>query len=267
MKTENGLLSRVYGGCGIILFVAVVTVSPLAGESLWEPGFSGYITPGSSVEVGDQLLVEIRPNTELKLASSHIDSENARLNFSGGEGKGLFDFLPEAQSSSEREVEEEDSYALSTRMAVEVVAVSESGNLSLRGERSIEINALKERIVLSGSLSPSALRSDGETEGAVPFDLLHNAELSYSGIGYGADTPVQMEDLVRPEEAPASEPATEAEAAGAGAGGETAEAEGEANRAAETGNTGEGAYTISEERRRELLLQYMNRFVDLLFAR
>ena len=149
MKIGNGLQKRIVAAAGGCLLAAAVSVSPAGGEALWEPGFSGYLSPRGSVAVGDVLLVEITPNTELNLQSSHIDSEEARLSFSGGEGAGLFDFLPEGSSSSEQSIEQEDSYELSTRVAVRVTDRDENGLPSLRGERAVEINGLRERIVLS----------------------------------------------------------------------------------------------------------------------
>ncbi|MFP4179275.1 MAG: flagellar basal body L-ring protein FlgH [Spirochaetaceae bacterium] len=283
MNTGKGLLQRVYGACGVFLLAVIAGISPVQGESLWEPGFSGYITPRGTVNTGDQLLVEITPNTELTLKSSQVDSVNARLNFSGGDGEGLFDFLPEGSSEADRDVEQEDSLSLNTRIAVLVVDKDDNGVLTLRGERSVEINGLREHIVLSGTLSPSNMRRGRP----VPFESLSNAELIYSGAGYGQANAVTAEDLERTapegsngggaaaeeteeeeideEEIDEDEPGEEEET------GEAEEAAGEAEEPAAEGtgaeNDRERGYTISEERREELLLEYINRFINVLFSR
>lgn len=254
MKIEKGLPKSVYGMCGMVLLAAAVSSFPVMGESLWEPGFSGYLSPEGSLEVGDVLLVEISPRTELTLQSTHIDSEDARLSFTGGEGQGLFDFLPKGASSSERELEEEDSYELQTRMAVRITETGAEGLVSVRGERSIEINGLRERILLSGKLSPSAVRSGRP----VPFDRLVDAELSYSGVGYGMRPPLSEEDLE--EIAEAAETALQEADEQPGQDEQT-------GRPAQAGTEdGEPEYRLSQEKRKELLVEYINRFIDVLFS-
>ncbi len=251
MRTVYRLPIRIIGialGFGLAAFLLV---APLSAESLWEPGFSGYVSPSGSIEAGDIVLIEINPQTELKLDSSHIDSEEARLSFSGGEGGGLFDFLPQGSSSSERSIEEDDSYALSTRMAVQVLSKEENGLLQLRGERSIEINGVREDITLTASVSPRQIKS-GEV---LSFDRLSKAELIYSGVGYGARPILSAEDV---EERPEEALGPEAEAAENGEG-----VPGEVDTA---GEASAGGYSLSEERRRELLLSYFIRFLDLLFS-
>lgn len=264
--------------CGVFLLAVTAGISPAQGESLWEPGFSGYITPRGTVDTGDQLLVEITPHTELTLQSSYVDSVNARLNFSGGEGEGLFDFLPEGSSGSDRSVEQEDSLNLNTRIAVLVVEKDNNGLLTLRGERSIEINGLREHIVLSGTLSPANLRRGRP----VPFESLSNAELVYSGAGYGQTDAVTAEDLERlgregidgggtaaeetaAEETTAEEDPEEAEELPEGV--EPEEPQSPEAEGAEAENGREGGYTLSRDRREEMLLEYINRFINVLFSR
>ncbi|MFO7849153.1 MAG: flagellar basal body L-ring protein FlgH [Spirochaetia bacterium] len=268
MNTGKGLLQRVYGVCGIIIFAAAAGISPAQGESLWEPGFSGYITPQGSVDVGDLLLIEISPQTELNLQSSHVDSVNARLSFSGGEGEELFDFLPEGSSEADRSVEQEDSFDLHTRIAVLVVDKDDNGLLTLRGERSVEINGLREHIVLSGVLAPSQLQQGRP----IPFEVLSDAELVYSGVGHGRVAPLNAEDLERLESGEAEgeeqEIGEEPEEAEEPEGEEPDEAEGEEPAEdVSTDSEGERGYTISDERREELLLEYINRFINILFSR
>jgi flagellar L-ring protein FlgH len=256
MRSGYGLPKRISAialGFGLAAFRLIL---PLSSESLWEPSFSGYVSPSGSIEVGDLILVEISPQTELKLDSSHIDSEQARLSFSGGEGGGLFDFLPQGSSSSERSIEEDDSYALSTRMAVQVLSKEENGLIRLRGERSVEINGVREEITLSAFVSPRQIRS-GEV---LSFDQLSNAELSYSGVGYGARPLLSSDDL---EEGPPKPEPVEPEIEVPETAGEDAAA---AELRAPAGEASAGGYSLSEERRRELLLSYFNRFLDMLFS-
>jgi len=91
----------------------------LHGETLWNQEFKGYLADGAALKVGDIIAVSVTPATTLSLSASHVDSQEGKLSFTGGEGESLFSFLPEGSSSTVREVEEDSNYTLETKYPCE----------------------------------------------------------------------------------------------------------------------------------------------------
>lgn len=252
-----------------LLFVSV-SVPQSGAETLWDSDFKGYVSDGSSLKIGSVLIVRITPSSNLSLTASQIDSNEGRLSFEGGEGGELFDFLPRVSSSASTEREEESSYELQARVAARILRSDEAGLLYLEGERSISINGKEERLLVSGWFSPQQVGDDA----SLSFDTLHNARLEYESPGLERQEILSEDDVreseqakqgtgsamptVEREEGPA---ATEAEAVEGGAAARsTAE---EAELGAESAEAPQ--LELSEERQRELLLEYFNRFLNTIF--
>jgi flagellar basal body L-ring protein FlgH len=233
---------------GRLLLIAAVlwsaAVAGAAAESLWEPGFRGYVSDAASVELGDVVRVRIDLQNTFSLTTMHSDSQEVRFSFQGGEGEGLLSFLPQGSSGGSQEVEEEGSYTLSTGVVAEVVETREHGRFLLRGSRSVVINGKREELVVEGEFAP-AMIDDGE----IDFEELLRSQLTYTAPGMGEELELSEEDL-RAREAPADTS-------------EDAAAE-NGERAPEESGTG---YSLREEKQRELLRRYMNRILDILFQR
>lgn len=212
-------------------------------ETLWDPVFGGYISDGSGLTTGTTLKVLVTPSTQLTLSSSHIDSTEGRLSFSGGSGGGLFDFLPRASSSGTVEVEEESSYSLETYLTALVTRRGEYGLYYLEGSRSISLNGNREKLSVGGWFSAEQV----SPAGTLAFDSLHDAVLEYSSPGLAMDEILSREDLTSTT---AGRMETTTPPAGA-----------------ETPMTPEAPGTaLTEEKQKELLLRYFNRFLQNLFS-
>ncbi|HDQ13740.1 MAG TPA: hypothetical protein ENN41_02865 [Sediminispirochaeta sp.] len=229
-----------------VLLFGLVTASILGAETLWDSNFRGYTVDGSGFDVGSVLVVDIAPSTELKISASHIDSGQGRLEFQGGSGRDFFDFLPQASSSTSTKLEEEVSYELRAKIAARVVRKDEAGLLHIEGERSVTINGRRESILVSGIVSPSQIGSDA----TVPFHLLSDSILEYRGPGLSSEAIVRDTEITERIPDPTAGDGEEIE-------------DGEAETAQDEGSTG---MRLTEEKQRELLLQYFNRFLSTMFS-
>jgi len=266
----------------ICLLTLLAPVPSASADSLWDSDFEGYIVDGSGVEIGAALVVRITPSTELTLTSAYIDSSEGRLSFSGGGGSGLLDFLPQASSATNREVEQESSYELDTSLGALISDRDENGLYYLEGERSLSINGSKETLRVSGWFSPRQVQSDG----SIQFRMLHRSVLEYTSPGLDQAGVLNPEDLQKVE-TPPSRPETaqegpegpespeSPEGSSVPADGETSA--GTAEEAADVQSApvsqsldapAEGAsrYQLTEEKQKQLLLRFFNRFITTVLT-
>ena len=242
----------------LLLFVLSINA-----ESLWDQNFEGYVADGAALEVGEIISVTVTPTTTLTLASSHVDSQEGRLSFTGGDGSALFSFLPTGSSNLSKEIEEESSYSLETEIPVRITGRDENGLLNLQGARTIKLNNTDETLRISGQCAAEAV----DSQKTVRFNDLYNAVLEYRSPGLRTQDILSEADLreVTAEQAVQAGQATP-ETAEDETLGEVADTQpGGTEQEAEPAQTTQG-YELSPEKQRELLLQYFNRFIDTLFV-
>jgi len=262
MRTKHGTFFV------LCLFLAFSSFHMAGADSLWEPEFKGYIADGSGVDIGTTLVVLINPAAELTLTAAHLDSSEGRLSFSGGEGSGLFEFLPQASSGTSIKVEEGSSYSLETRLNSLVTQRDQRGLYYLEGERSLTLNGYTENLKISGWFSPGQVSSDG----TISFHSLHQSILEYSSPGLAAGQVISEEDLMKTEKPgtdrteaastedvildgstlPAESPAVQADSA--------------SQPAAEEESELDFGYRLTEEKQIQILLRYFNRFLSTIFT-
>jgi len=232
----------------------------LHGETLWDQDFRGYVADGASLQVGDIIAVGVASTTTLTLSASHVDSQEGKLSFTGGEGKSLFSFLPEGSSNTVREVEEDSTYTLETKIPAQIMERDQNGMLSVEGQRSISINGNTETVRIRGIARVESV----DSQGVLQFEDLHNAVLEYTSPGLESSEFLAAEDLIRTEPEPAESPAPPASAT---AGSDNVEQTLEQQTGEDQSNEVQASSTLSltPEKQQELLLQFFNRFISTLF--
>jgi flagellar L-ring protein precursor FlgH len=225
-------------------FLILAALAQAGGESLWSPGFKGYLSGSKGLAVGDALVVRIDATSSLSFSSSSNDSKSLTLEFAGGASGNLFSFLPQVRTGGTRSTTGKDSLTLKAEIPVVVTALNPDGTVLVQGSRSISVAGKSESITVSGALSPSLL----DQKGLVDFSKLANARLVYTTFLDSARDVLSQADLQQML-APAPAAAGQA-AAGATAAGTTATAP---------------ALAITEARKKELLLLYLNRLLDVIF--
>jgi hypothetical protein len=257
-------------------FLLLALCAPAWSESLWSPDFKGYISGGRGLAVGDSLIVQIDASSSLSFSSSSNDSKNLTLEFSGGEAGNLFAFLPQVRTGGSQSAAGKDSLSLKTQLPVVVTAVNKDGSAQVQGSRAITVQGKSESVTVTGAVSPGLL----DQRGIISFSSLSNARLSYTTfLASSRDvlTTADLQTMLAPATAGGAG-GTTAPAAAGGAAGSTAPAAagGAAAPAGAAGNTGAaagqasapaaGTLAIPDARKKELLLLYLNRLVDVIFA-
>ena len=259
--------------------IYLICAFALPADSLVPSGFSGYLTSEGAVTAGSLIRVTINSETRMSFSSSLQDDTRVNITFTGGEGEGLFNFLPSGEAGNSSSAEGDEESLLETELAARVVEIAGDGSFLLRGSREISIDRATQRVEIEGWGSMAQVDENGR----IPFGSLADAVLRYSTFTNGAGDVVGGNDLEEirtpvPEDAtqvqgdqaatagvPGQPPAAGAEPqAPAGAAAPPATAE-----PGETAGTGQptrfDGYTLSRDLKRELLLQYVNQLVDLLF--
>jgi flagellar L-ring protein FlgH len=136
---------------------------------------------------GDALTVVIEENASATNRTSTTTEKSNELGISSaipGAGN-LLDFIPLHSLDSEFDNQFEGRASTSrsanvrARITVNVVALKPNGDLIIEGVRTIKINGETEAIYLSGSISPSMVRTDNTVRSSSIADL----QVEYTGKG------------------------------------------------------------------------------------
>jgi hypothetical protein len=229
------------------LLIVITTLCPgLAAETLWDPGFEGYLKKPRLLREGQTVIITLDTETALSFSASKTGDKEVVFEFSGGEGGNPFAFLPDVKSGDRKDIEGEEDLSLKGSLAARVGEQRERGLYYIQGSRTAQIQGAVQALTVTGWLD-SSLLTDGRT---FPFGLLQDGKLVFRSF-LQSDTPILTEeDIARGIE--------EAE--------ETAEntADPEEAAAATEEPAGKGL-SLTEEKKRELLLGYINQFLDLVF--
>jgi len=241
--------------------LAVATM--LGAETLWTPGFQGYLSGTTSVRPGDILTVVIDSSSRLSFDSSSNDAKSVTLEFSGGEFGSLFSFLPAGRTASTQGVKGAHRYELASELAARVVEIDGAGKARVEGTRAVSVQGREEQLTVSGWLDPNALGAARQ----VHFSRLSDSRLSFRTFVQPASAILTAQDIeealaalqrapdlapvgLPPAPAPPGVPAAPAGIEGEGVAGAEAPA---------------AVFTLAEAKRIELFLLYVNRLVDILF--
>jgi flagellar L-ring protein FlgH len=212
------------------LMTLVVIARSVSADSLWDPEAPSLFAGSGNLQVGDTVLVSIESENTLSYSSSRVDTERVSIELSGGEGAGLFSFLPVGSTSGNQSLQGSEALSIQTTFAVRVVGIEEDGHLALRGGRTITIQGKQESISLSGVVDPLLVGEDR----TLPFAGIADVRLTYSTLLQPGAGVLRADDLVRADpESPD---------------GATA-----------------GQISLTDQKRDELILSYLNRLLDLIF--
>jgi len=219
----------------IFIFIFLIFCFQAEADTLWTPGFQGYISGSILIEEGDIVIVDIDSEFSLSYSSSSVESKNITLEFSGGEYGSLLAFLPSASSKGNLTMSGSEEYSFSTKFVTRVTNITDNGLIFLQGTRTITLEGSVETLVLSGWIDID--------------DLNKNREVSYSRI---AELSIVFSGFLEPGAETISERDIEQI---------ITELDGDVG----GGTTQSVNYELSEETRLELFLLYVNRLVDIIF--
>jgi len=239
----------------IAMCLFLVVLGGAGAESLWDPGFNGVSGGNTSLKKGDVVLVVLDGKTSLKVTSGRIDSKRVTLEMSSGEADGLFSFLPTANSGGNMSFKGNEELSLVARIAARVDTVPGGDAVFIKGTRLFSVDGAQSSVSVSGWIRQRDLTAAGE----VSVDKLADAVIIYETAASGSRQVLSGEDLLKSEPKLGSGSDTFGEAsAETGTGGDAAMP------GSDTGNR-ESSLSLTPEKRRELLLKYVNSFVELLF--
>jgi flagellar basal body L-ring protein FlgH len=263
VKTVTAVAAR-----SMVVFLLLAGVLPAGGDSLWTQNFKGYLSGSRGLAVGDALVVQIDASSSLSFSSSSNDSKNLTIDFTGGSSGNLFSFLPQVRTGGSLTTAGKDSLSLKTQVPVVVTALNPDGTAQVLGTRTVAIQGKNESITITGSISPGLL----DQKGSINFSRLANARLTYTTFLASSANVLSPADLqtVLASAATAAAPGAAVPAAGTPAAAGPAAATAAAPGAAAAGTAGAAAaqpgLTITDARKRQLLLIYLNRLIDVLFS-
>ncbi len=226
------------------IFSALILLNGISfADSLVPADFDGYLKSGGGIKVGTIIKVQIDSSTKFTYTSAYSDSTSVALNFSGGEGSGLFSFLPTGDTINQSNAEGEDESSMNGTLAARVVELFDDGTFRLEGSRQVSIGKASQRLELSGRASVSMF----DENGSIPFQSLADSRLTFISFSDTTDPVLTPDSFILPDETPVP----------AGEGGVVID-----NPEPPQPNT----LQLKNDVRRELLLQYINQMIDLIFT-
>ncbi len=250
--------------CILSYIILTVCCSSIAAESLWEEDFNGYGTGKKPLEPGRIVTVIIDTDTQIAFSSTSSGERELVLSFSGGETGNLFSFLPEVQSKERGNIEGEEEISLSTSIAARVQETNAAGMSYIQGSRTTIMKNKVQALTVSGWCSSRQV----DSRGIVKFNHLADGQLTYRTLLEPENAILTEEDIVSALSDGGTVPGTPE---GPAAAGDTPDADTDTGPAGETeesvpGGTDTPALYLRDERKKELLLQYLNQFVDIIFT-
>jgi hypothetical protein len=225
-------------------------------DTLWSPGFDGYLTGRSAVQVGDIVYVQVDGSSRLSFQASRSDARSLTLEFSGGDFGNLFSFLPNARSGGEQNLRGRQDYTVSSRFAARVVQVDDTGKARIQGSRSVSLEGGQEGLILSGWLDPADLGGGR----VIRFSQLADSRLSFRTMLQPATPTLTTRDIQ-------AAVAALAQPAAPPAGAPTAAAPGAPPAQPPAAQAPRPTYQLTDSKKMELFLRYVNQLIDLLFQR
>lgn len=231
-------------GC---LILCLISAEGVFADSLWTPGFEGYLSTKTAVQEGDIVLVQIDTSTSLSFDASASDRKHITFEFSGGEFGNLFSFLPAINTGGNQTARGKQVYTLQTEVAARITETDGTGKARVEGTRSFSLENKEELVSITGWIDPGVLSTDR----IVSFSQLADARLQFrtflepAGATLTAADIEEVIEIIQAEEVAGQPPA----------GAPAAQPLVEERR----------SYQLTQEKKIELFLSYINRMVDLLF--
>jgi flagellar basal body L-ring protein FlgH len=238
-------------GC---LILCLLSAEGVFADSLWTPGFEGYLSTKTAVQEGDIVLVQIDTSTSLSFDASASDAKNITFEFSGGEYGNLFSFLPATRTGGNQTARGKQEYTLNTEISARITEIDGTGKARIEGTRSFSLENKEELVSIIGWIDPGILGS----ERIVSFSQLADARLRFRTLLEPAGATLTAADIEEVIEIIQTQPAAAPGPEDAGqppAGAPAAQPSVEERR----------SYQLTQEKKIELFLSYINRMVDLLF--
>lgn len=128
---------------------------------------------------GDLLTVVLAERATAQRASQYADASGAALNGAAGAGSNSFGLDAKFSQQADARNQTAQSDLLTGTMTVLVTGVDSGGNLSIEGERSINVNGVTQVMKVSGLVRPRDIRYDN----TVLSYQIANAQVEYRQAG------------------------------------------------------------------------------------
>jgi flagellar L-ring protein FlgH len=176
-------------GLGLALALAAAGAR---ADSLWPGGAADFgnvsngISDNRALKVGD--IVTVRIDESATASQSSQVSTNKVATVAGGAGAGYFNpnqgmpvtsFGAGGEEGFDGGGTNANSGALVTTLSARIIAVLDSGNLVIQGQRSVKINDERQNIFIKGVIRPK----DVDRNNTVLSSVISDEQISYSGRG------------------------------------------------------------------------------------
>lgn len=224
-----------------IIFVLAIYVSiPEVGfgESLWDDSYSSVYAHRTNFKINDSIRIKITEKNILDYKSSVKTIKNITTDIKTSEITGVFELIPAGSIEESKNAQEKDQFTFSNSLSARITAVYPD-YLSIEAVKNVSVNNKNAQIRLLGDIARKEMTGD-----YINSDSIMNLTLQITTLLDNTEIPVNDSDFIR-------ESTTESTV---NENGETIET------TVET-----GAYTLTDEKKKEFLLEYLNKILNVVF--
>lgn len=213
----------------LFIFLFLITALHIYSESLWDDRATDIYNRKVYYNVGDPIKIVIDERSSMEYRASSKSLKNYQLNVTGGEMSGLLSFVPTANVQENKSGQERDNLSIQNVIQGRITNITDN-YVTIRGSKSIGVNNKVNTIIVFGDANFSDI--DGNT---IYSDMLINPTFRITTLLDNDRVVITDDDLI--SEILSSE------------------------------STGEELEItkLSEEKKKEILLGYFNKVLNVLF--
>jgi len=210
-------------------FIILIININIFSISLWDDRAADIYSKKIYYNIGDTVEVIINESTNIDYKTSTKSVKSYKLNISGGEISGIFDFIPAGSVEENKTGSDKDTLKINNSIQARITGVN-NNMVTLQGVKNIVVNNKNNSIVLTGEANVFDIKDN-----AVLSNKLINSTIAITTLLDNKNNIINNIDLTEERVNPDSTTDTRTKT------------------------------KLSEEKRRELLLLYFNKILNVIF--
>jgi flagellar basal body L-ring protein FlgH len=141
-----------------VLLVILSTVF-LTSESLWDDTAENLYNRKINYQVGDPVTIHVMEASALSYRSSSKSLKTFSASVSGGEITGIFDFLPQGSVDETKSSNMADDFSIEMTLQGSIQSIT-GNNAVISGSKSIQVNNKRSSLSISGTVPVSYIKDN-----------------------------------------------------------------------------------------------------------
>jgi len=219
-----------------VIFLLVLT--GLSSETLWNDKMSDMYSAKVNFKINESVKIKINEKSVLNYKSTSKTLKSVSIDMKSEDVVGVFELIPEGSIDENKSGQDKDEFNYSGELQAKIVGISDNF-ITISGIKNVSINNKNSRVELSGDVGYKDMRGN-----VVLSSDIMNLSFKITTAIDSTVFPVLAEDFVLETKLETT----------VNENGETVE-----------NNVTTGKYKLSDDKKREFLLNYLNKILNVVF--